>query len=197
MFKSRLILSLDKNLANSEHQAMWKQVALDITEHGHYSTSDCSDELLQKVAETICTVRLISADNGKLQSVIDSPCDLLIVPQFCLAGKLKRKSFQYHGAVSKATAEKLYCQLVKLCDSFLKSSSMWLSKSCKFSHGTFGIRQVLSLETNGPFTHITLNAWGVDAPGNVSERYSLGSSQQSYLTIFSADDNVTFYGCKT
>ncbi|KAK4469377.1 hypothetical protein MN116_006933 [Schistosoma mekongi] len=115
---------------------------------------DCSDELLQKVAETICTVRLISDDNGKLQSVIDSPCDLLIIPQFCLAGKLKRKSFQYHGAVTKATAETLYCQLVKLCDSLLKSSPMWLSKSCKLSYGTFGIRQILSLETNGPFTHV-------------------------------------------
>ncbi|CAH8482947.1 unnamed protein product [Schistosoma turkestanicum] len=115
---------------------------------------DCSDEVLHKIAETICTVRLISDDNDKLQSVVDSPCDLLIVPQFCLSGKLKGKCFQYHTAVSKAIAESLYSRLVRFCDTILKNSATWLSKSCKLSYGTFGTRQILSLETNGPFTHV-------------------------------------------
>ncbi|CAH8509904.1 unnamed protein product [Schistosoma bovis] len=115
---------------------------------------DCSDEVLHKIAETICTVRLISDSNDKLRSVIDSPCDLLIVPQFCLSGKLKGKCFQYHTAVPKVAAESLYSRLVKSCDTFLRSSATWLSKSCKLSYGTFGIRQILSIETNGPFTHV-------------------------------------------
>ncbi|VDQ05999.1 unnamed protein product [Trichobilharzia regenti] len=114
---------------------------------------ECSDEDLQRVAETICTVRLISDENNKLLSVVDSPCDLLIIPQFCLAGKLKGKCFQYHSAVPRTTAELLYPRLVKFCDSYLKNNSSWSSKSCKFFSGTFGIRQILSLETNGPFTH--------------------------------------------
>ncbi|OON18360.1 D-Tyr-tRNA(Tyr) deacylase, partial [Opisthorchis viverrini] len=77
--------------------------------------NECPDSKLSKIADTICSVKLIANDDGILQSVVDHPCDLLIVPQYCLGGKLKGKCFQYHGALDKQKSETLYSSLVALC----------------------------------------------------------------------------------
>ncbi|GAA50079.1 ubiquitin-like protein 5 [Clonorchis sinensis] len=115
--------------------------------------NECPDSKLSKIADTICSVKLVANDDGILQSVVDYPCDLLIVPQYCLGGKLKGKCFQYHGALDKQKSETLYSSLVALCKSKLEESEKWSGSPTKFYYGTYGIRQILSTATSGPFFH--------------------------------------------
>ena len=87
---------------------------------------------------------------GKLQSALDTESDILVVPQACLGGKLKGKSFQYHNLLGKDVSHDLYQGFLDECKLRIALSN---SKG-SFKHGTYGIRQVLRLETNGPFTHV-------------------------------------------
>lgn len=76
--------------------------------------------------------------------------DLLIVPQATLGGKLKGKALQYHDNISKSEGVALY-------ESFnveLKQQMTQSAKAGRFESGIYGARQVLSMDTNGPFTHI-------------------------------------------
>jgi len=86
-----------------------------------------------------------------LTSVLDLPGDILIVPQACLGGKHKGKAFQYHANINKVRGEELYKKFVELCKT--KAGPKWAQK-CKLVHGTYGIKQVFSTTTNGPFLHI-------------------------------------------
>ncbi|VDP93266.1 unnamed protein product [Echinostoma caproni] len=112
----------------------------------------CSEDDIPKIVDAICNTRLIS-EPERLCSLLDLPGDLLLVPHFCLAGKLKQNSFQYHNAASKDQSELLYTALVNNCASYLSSSPVWF-ESCKFFHGTFAIRQDLLVESHGPFFHV-------------------------------------------
>ncbi|KAA0196827.1 Ubiquitin protein 5 [Fasciolopsis buskii] len=112
----------------------------------------CSKEDIPKIVDTICNIRMLSGSE-RLCSLIELPGDLLIVPHFCLAGKLKQNAFQYHSAATKESSEMLYNSLVATCESFLLSFPSW-SESCKLRYGTFAIRQDLSVESHGPFFHV-------------------------------------------
>ncbi len=115
--------------------------------------AEVPDEKLQKIAKTICHTKVCEG-NGKSVSLAELPGDLLLVPHFCLGGRLKGKQFQYHGLVAKEKAELYFKSLFSECQKLLSLNENWKSSACQALAGTYGIRQVLSYESNGPFTHI-------------------------------------------
>lgn len=108
-------------------------------------------ELVQKVVKSILNIKLSeSVDKPGNVSVLDLPGDVLIVPQATLGGKMKGKSVQYHSNIAKDEGRIFYEHFIALCEDEVHSTSA--KKTVK--HGTYGNRQVLSIQTNGPYTHI-------------------------------------------
>jgi len=91
-----------------------------------------------------------STDKTTNVSVLELPGDVLIVPQATLGGKMIGKSVQYHSNISKDEGRTFYEKFIALCQEAVHSNSA----SSSVKHGTYGNRQVLSVETNGPFTHV-------------------------------------------
>lgn len=83
-------------------------------------------------------------------SVLDLPGNLLIVPQATLGGKAKGRAMQYHNNISKEDGLRLYSDFVSLCEKELLAAA----PAMILKHGTYGNRQVLKLDTNGPYTHL-------------------------------------------
>ena len=108
-------------------------------------------ESAKRAANFALNVKLTQDETAdKLQSALNTECDVMVVPQACLGGKLKGKSFQYHNLLGKDVSHELYQGFVEECKQQIALST---SKG-SLKHGTYGIRQVLTLETNGPFTHV-------------------------------------------
>lgn len=97
---------------------------------------------------TLLNLRVCEADSGRLSSLLELPGGLLIVPQATLGGKAKGRAMQYHHNVGKEDGLRLYAAFVSLCERELAEAGLTAR------HGTYGNRQVLSLDTNGPFTHL-------------------------------------------
>ncbi|VDN95964.1 unnamed protein product [Rodentolepis nana] len=108
---------------------------------------------LQKLVKAICTTQICEKD-GKYVSILDFPCDVILIPHFCLGGRLKGKSFQYHSIVSKEEAERYFKLINDSCSNFAASNSHWVSSGHRIYAGAFGIRQNLTVHSNGPFTHV-------------------------------------------
>lgn len=106
-------------------------------------------ETVDKLSKHVTNVRLCENDNGRRVSVCDVQGDVLIVPQATLGGKLKGKAMQYHMNIDKVFGEALYH---KFCHQVRSSSEKVSSGNVKC--GVYGTRQVLSMDTNGPYTHI-------------------------------------------
>ena len=104
--------------------------------------------------KSVLTARLSETDGGRLVSVLDLPGDVLIVPQATLGGRLKGKAMQYHNNVDKATGLQLYTEFTELCKSTVHCNPASKEKNCVVKCGTYGNRQVLQIDTNGPYTHI-------------------------------------------
>lgn len=75
--------------------------------------------------------------------------DILIVPQATLGGKLKGKSMQYHTNLSKTEGLEMYNKFISICKTVVEENKA----KTNVKNGTYGNRQVLNVETNGPFTH--------------------------------------------
>ncbi len=105
------------------------------------------EEDATKAADTVCAVKLCEKEEGaKRVSAAEGAADVLVVPQATLGGKLKGRALQYHGNVAKEDGERLYeafCQRLRSREGLGKVES-----------GVYGARQVLSSQTNGPFTHV-------------------------------------------
>ncbi|KAG7232993.1 hypothetical protein INR49_007880 [Caranx melampygus] len=82
--------------------------------------------------------------------VAGAPRQLLIVPQATLGGKNKGRAMQYHNNISKEDGLRLYSAFVALCEKELSG----VEGDVTVKHGTYGNRQVLKLDTNGPYTHL-------------------------------------------
>ena len=87
-------------------------------------------------------------------SIVDLPGDVLIVPQATLGGKMKGKMCQYHNNVDKDKGKDLYDYFLKILEQTLNSNVKWFENGCKVKSGTYGIRQVYTTQTNGPYMHI-------------------------------------------
>ena len=61
---------------------------------------------------------------------------------------------QYHKNINKDKGLEFYEQFTSLCKKYTSENLIWVQKECKVVHGTYGIRQVYSTETNGPYLHL-------------------------------------------
>ncbi|KAG7466477.1 hypothetical protein MATL_G00165140 [Megalops atlanticus] len=113
-----------------------------------------TEDIIPKMVSTLLQVKLCEADSGKLVSVLDLPGSILIVPQATLGGKTKGRGMQYHGNIGKEEGLQLYASFVSQCEKELGSSSKCTEAGVVVKHGTYGSRQVLKLDTNGPYTHL-------------------------------------------
>lgn len=110
---------------------------------------NCIIETLDKVLQTVMSVKLSQNDDGKRVSILDLPGDILIIPQATLGGKMKGKSMQYHYNVEKSFGQQLYSKFVDMCREALHNKAP--EKEVKY--GTYGNLQVLNIFTHGPYTH--------------------------------------------
>ncbi|GAA6227426.1 probable D-tyrosyl-tRNA(Tyr) deacylase 2 [Lates japonicus] len=113
-----------------------------------------TDDILPKMVSTLLNVRLCESDSGKMVSVLELPGSLLIVPQATLGGKAKGRAMQYHNNISKEDGLRLYGAFVSLCEKELAAAASAAASEVTVKHGTYGNRQVLKLDTNGPYTHL-------------------------------------------
>ena len=110
-----------------------------------------------RAAKTVLGVKLCEAEadadnpstKTKRSDVLGAGGDLLVVPQATLGGKLKGKSLQYHDNIAKDEGIALY-------DSFNAELKSGVSQSSgsRVESGIYGARQILNVDTNGPFTHV-------------------------------------------
>ncbi|KAK7072119.1 D-tyrosyl-tRNA(Tyr) deacylase [Halocaridina rubra] len=108
-----------------------------------------SEDTVEKLIKHIMSIRLSEDDSGHRVSICDIQGDILIIPQATLGGKQKGKAMQYHMNVDKTLGEALYH---KLCQGTRTSIEKVSSGNVKC--GVYGARQILNMETNGPYTHI-------------------------------------------
>ncbi|PIO38407.1 hypothetical protein AB205_0106880 [Aquarana catesbeiana] len=113
-----------------------------------------SKDVIPKIVNSVLNVRLSETDTGKRVSVIELPGDILIVPQATLGGKSKGRCMQYHSNADKELGMELYAQFISQCQQELESHPRWVEAGAVLCHGTYGNRQVLQLDTNGPYTHL-------------------------------------------
>ncbi|XP_006116422.1 D-aminoacyl-tRNA deacylase 2 [Pelodiscus sinensis] len=113
-----------------------------------------SEELIPKMVNTLLNVKLSEAESGNYVSVLDLPGNLLIIPQATLGGKLKGRNMQYHSNIEKENGMELYSHFVTLCEKELAANTKCTEAGVVVKYGTYGNRQVLKLDTNGPFTHM-------------------------------------------
>lgn len=100
----------------------------------------------------------LDTDPSKHCSILDLPGNILIVPQACLGSRMKGKLMQYHNIVNKDLGLELYQKFISLCKKYTNENAKWSqSKELKVCHGTYGIRQVYSTVTNGPYLHLIEN----------------------------------------
>lgn len=103
---------------------------------------------------TLLNMKLCETDSGKYTSVLELPGSVLIVPQATLGGKPKGRGMQYHGNIGKEDGQKLYASFVFHCEKELSLAVKCNEAGTEVRHGTYGNRQVLKLDTNGPYTHL-------------------------------------------
>jgi len=111
-------------------------------------------ESLDSIVKAVLNAKL-SEDMESLetprQSLLHHKLDVLIIPQATLGGRLKGKGVQYHGLVSKQLGEDLYKYFAEKVKDAVESVGDGHGRVGK---GIYGARQILSVETNGPFTHV-------------------------------------------
>ena len=61
---------------------------------------------------------------------------------------------QYHSNSGKEEGSELYSQFVSLCEKAVANNTKSVEAGVAVAHGTYGNRQVLKLDTNGPYTHL-------------------------------------------
>ncbi|ETV88142.1 hypothetical protein, variant 1 [Aphanomyces astaci] len=124
-----------------------------------------SVEDLPRIVKTLLNMRLlpVAAAPSRSQSICEAtlehdPMHVLVVPQAALTSKLQRgKNIQYHGQLTKDDgAEVVYTEFIRLLRDMSADilASLPSSGRLVIQHGTFGNRQALQFESDGPFTHM-------------------------------------------
>ncbi|KAL9654982.1 hypothetical protein ABK040_008770 [Willaertia magna] len=108
---------------------------------------DTTSEEVTKIVKLIFESKIIPIENGKESILNFEKFDIMIVPQASLAGKLKNKQMQYHSLIDKELGKQLYEQFVRECKELVKAGSTLVE-------GTYGNRQGLKFESDGPYSHI-------------------------------------------
>ncbi|XP_066529843.1 D-aminoacyl-tRNA deacylase 2-like [Hoplias malabaricus] len=112
-----------------------------------------TEDMIPKMVNTLLNMKLCETDSG-YTSVLELPGSVLVVPQATLGGKPKGRGMQYHGNIGKEDGQKLYASFVSQCENELSLTVKGSEGAIAVRHGTYGNRQVLKLDTNGPYTHL-------------------------------------------
>ncbi|KAG9336396.1 hypothetical protein JZ751_002743 [Albula glossodonta] len=139
--------------AEGESEAEWVEIQRGMVIYVCFFKG-ATEDIIPKMVNSLMQVKLCEADSGKHVSVLELPGNVLIVPQATLGGKAKGKSMQYHSNIGKEEGLQLYTSFVSQCEKELASSSKCSEVGICVRHGTYGNRQVLKLDTNGPYTHL-------------------------------------------
>ena len=118
---------------------------------------DATESDVDKLVKAVLGAKLSEVENdpSKHIGILELPGEILIIPQATLGGKIKGKMFQYHNNVNKDLGLELYTKFVDLCKKYASEHPVWSAKgNLKVVNGTYGIRQVYSTETNGPYLHL-------------------------------------------
>lgn len=67
---------------------------------------------------------------------------------------MKGNVMQYHNNLPKETSLELYTNFVELCKESVERNNVKNGSQNHVKWGTHGNRQVLAMETNGPFSHV-------------------------------------------
>ncbi|XP_013882915.1 probable D-tyrosyl-tRNA(Tyr) deacylase 2 [Austrofundulus limnaeus] len=113
-----------------------------------------TEHILPKLVSTLLNLRLCESTSGPVVSVSELPGSLLLVPQATLGGRARGRTMQYHSNISKEDGLRLYAAFVSLCEQQLLAAAARTGVQVSVQHGTYGNRQVLQLDTNGPYTHL-------------------------------------------
>ncbi|XP_078089850.1 D-aminoacyl-tRNA deacylase 2 [Mustelus asterias] len=111
-------------------------------------------DIVPKMVNTLLNVKLCETNEGNNVSVLDLPANILIIPQATLGGKAKGRNMQYHDNIGKEEGKELYAHFVALCEKEFASNSKCGEAGVVVRHGIYGNRQVLQMDTNGPYTHM-------------------------------------------
>ena len=126
------------------------------------------EEVAARAAEVVASARLCETDaDGKRVSAAEARRDVLVVPPATLGGKLKGAAVQYHGNVGKGEGLALYecfCRTLKAKLDLAKgdkasateeaAATTSSNRTNRCECGVYGAGQVLSTDTNGPYTHV-------------------------------------------
>jgi len=109
---------------------------------------EADDSSAVKASQTLLKVKLSEIDGeSKRKTIKDAAANILVIPQATLGGKLKGSSLQYHGNIAPDEGLGLYN---RFCEELLRE----LPDGSTLHRGTYGARQVLSMQTNGPYSHV-------------------------------------------
>lgn len=111
-------------------------------------------DLIPKMVSSLLNIKLSESASGKHVSITELPGDVLIVPQATLGGKSKGRCMQYHANTGKEQGMELYTLFIAECQKELEARAQWSEAGAVLRYGTYGNRQVLKLDTNGPYTHL-------------------------------------------
>lgn len=139
--------------AEGDATAQWVEVQRGLVIYVCFFKGAVQD-LLPRMVNTLLNVKLSETENGKHVSILDLPGNILIIPQATLGGKVKGRNMQYHSNSGKEEGLELYSQFVTLCEKELAANDKCAEAGVVVEHGTYGNRQVLKLDTNGPYTHL-------------------------------------------
>ncbi|CAL8273809.1 unnamed protein product [Merluccius merluccius] len=147
--------------AGQDSEAEWVQINRGMVIYVCFFKG-ATEDMLPKMVSTLLNQRLCERASGGVVSVLDLPGSVLVVPQATLGGRAKGRAMQYHGNISKDDGLRLYQRFVSLCRAQLQAAAAGEPRSgaegagaeVEVQSGTYGNRQVLKLDTNGPYTHL-------------------------------------------
>ncbi|KAM4690256.1 D-aminoacyl-tRNA deacylase 2 [Rhinophrynus dorsalis] len=138
---------------NQDSEAEWVEIQKGMVVYVCFFKG-ADDAVIPKMVSSLVNVKLSESDSGKRVSILDLPGSILIVPQATLGGKVKGRCMQYHTNADKEHGMNLYAQLLSQCQQELEAHPKWAESGAVLKFGTYGNRQVLQLNTNGPYTHL-------------------------------------------
>jgi len=149
--KGRLLV---QNCLSARLQLNWDQIR-DTEESANYAEitdglvvyvcfrSEADEATVAKMVKILLEAKIWSPHT---KADVLKDCDLLLVPQATLGAKLKGKMVQFHGNCEKSRGEELWALLIEK----LRQND----SNVKVHHGTYGNRQVLRMDTEGPFSRV-------------------------------------------
>lgn len=139
---AKLQLNWDQRNSASEQSAKFVTVENALVVYVCFK-SNADETTVSKIVKLVLEAKIWNA-HASAECIHD--CDVLLIPQATLGAKLKGKQVQYHGNCEKQKGNTLWDLLIEK----MKSNQ----SNVRVAHETYGNRQVLSMETEGPFSRI-------------------------------------------